>query len=311
MPARKLTFQEVWESATVFFVDNNLENEIDQKIDDLLELANHPLMSQPTGPTVEQLVPFLQENINRLDVILRDVGLSDEKFMRIISLLRRLGLISGGFESEWSNTKIKRLMQQNPEFLYQIVQLLFNGKNNSAFQPHIPRFYLEKLNYQEIGSFSPAARKERYKDASIGTYGGRKGYYVEKKIAQKLQTIQQNYGITYEQGNSRFIDVNIDFAIPSLDDPWVIIMSSFQETTSSGQTNKARNMREAFERINQSNSRHRENRAFVNFVDGGGWLARRQDLERLVEDCHYFLNLNYLDMLEEIVLQHIPAKHRR
>lgn len=39
-------------------------------------------------------------------------------------------------------------------------------------------------------------------------------------------------------------------------------MSSFQETTSSGQTTKARDMLSAYERVQHNNSRHRENRAF-------------------------------------------------
>jgi len=47
----------------------------------------------------------------------------------------------------------------------------------------------------------------------------------------------------------------------------------------------------------------------VNFVDGGGWLARIRDLERLVEHCHYFINLQHLDMLEAIVLQHVPERY--
>ncbi|MGQ9502064.1 MAG: hypothetical protein ACUVSF_05195 [Anaerolineae bacterium] len=41
-------------------------------------------------------------------------------------------------------------------------------------------------------------------------------------------------------------------------------------------------------------------------MDGGGWLARKQDFGRLVESCHYFLNLAHLDMLEAIVLKHVP-----
>jgi hypothetical protein len=86
-------------------------------------------------------------------------------------------------------------------------------------------------------------------------------------------------------------------------------MSSFQETTSSGQTTKAKDMRSAYEQICHLNSRYGEDRAFVNFVDGGGWLARKRDLERLVEHCHYFINLQHLDMLEAIVLQHVPERY--
>ncbi len=65
----------------------------------------------------------------------------------------------------------------------------------------------------------------------------------------------------------------------------------------------------AYDRIRHINSRHGENRAFVNFVDGGGWLARKRDLERLVENCHYVLNLQHLDMLEAIVRRHVPDRY--
>ncbi|MGQ9710530.1 MAG: hypothetical protein ACUVXE_08700 [Anaerolineae bacterium] len=41
----------------------------------------------------------------------------------------------------------------------------------------------------------------------------------------------------------------------------------------------------------------------------GGWLARKRDFQRLVESCHYFINLQHLDMLEPIVLAHIPRKY--
>jgi hypothetical protein len=84
---------------------------------------------------------------------------------------------------------------------------------------------------------------------------------------------------------------------------------TFQETTSSGQSTKARDMLAAFTRINESNSRYGENRVFVNFVDGGGWLARKRDLERLVDQCHYFINLKNLDMLEAIVLAYVPQSY--
>ncbi|MCS7259731.1 MAG: hypothetical protein NZ765_02980 [Anaerolineae bacterium] len=131
---------------------------------------------------------------------------------------------------------------------------------------------------------------------------------MANRIRQQLEHIQATHSIGYASGRSPLIETDIDFAIPSVHDPWVIIMSSFQETASSGQSTKARDMLTAYERVNRHNSRYRENRVFVNFVDGGGWLARKQDFERLVESCHYFLNLAHLDMLEAIVLKHVPRK---
>ncbi len=87
--------------------------------------------------------------------------------------------------------------------------------------------------------------------------------------------------------------VNVgDFVLPSLDDPQVIIMVSFQEMTSSGQSTKTRDMLEAYQTLQRSNMRYGEKRVFINFADGGGWLAQKKDFRRLVESCDYFINLH-------------------
>jgi len=194
------------------------------------------------------------------------------------------------------------------DFAKLISSLLVEGKYDKELSPYIPRYYLDKLNYREIQGSSQAARRVRYKSSLIGTYGGRKGYMVEKKVRQKLEEIKTNYGIPFSKGRSRFIDTDIDYAIPVIDDPWVIIMCSFQETTSSGQTTKTRDMLSAYVKVIENNSRNRENRVFVNFIDGGGWLARKRDFERLVSQCHYFVNFQHIDMLESIILKHVHDK---
>ncbi|MBS1248916.1 MAG: hypothetical protein MAG431_00486 [Chloroflexi bacterium] len=198
---------------------------------------------------------------------------------------------------------------QKSVFAHKIAKLLVDGQRDEELALHIPRFYLDMLNYREIMGSSQAARRVRYKQSLAGSYGGKKGYYVEARIQEMLDSIKEKHGAGYEQGRSRMIETDIDFAIPSTEDPWIVIMSSFQETTSSGQTTKVKDMRSIYDSINRQNSRYNENRVFVNFVDGGGWLARRRDLERMVENCHYFLNLEYLDMLEAIVSEHLPEQY--
>lgn len=88
MQARKLTFQEAWDSSTIFFVDDELEDEIDVKVSELLRLSQSPHISATKKWTLEDIVAFLKEGPNGLDVVLQDIGLSDEKFMRIISLFK-------------------------------------------------------------------------------------------------------------------------------------------------------------------------------------------------------------------------------
>lgn len=308
MKARKLTFQEAWQSTSVFFVDDQLEDDIDAKVAHLLALAQEIQISDNENFTVDDIVSFVHEkdnNISGLDVILKDISLSDEKFMRIVSLLRKIGRVPGGFTSEWSINKIKRELANNPVFNRQIAQLLYDGKNDPELAIYIPRYYLNKLNYREIGKMPHSARELFYKNSLIGTYGAKKGHRVEAVISDLLLGIEAEYGIGYEKGRTRLVHVDVDFAIPSLDDPRIIVMSSFQETTSSGQTTKARDMFSAYNRIISSNSRYGEDRVFVNFVDGGGWLARKRDFQRLVEQCHYFINLHYLKMLESIILKYV------
>jgi hypothetical protein len=307
--ARKISFQEAWDTITVFFVDEELEEEIEQEVEQLLALAREYGFQNGISWDQHSLASLLINEEEGLDLILREIELSEEKFLRIVSLLRKIGRISGGFDAEWSLSKVKRFIVSQRDFAERIAALLLDGKNDRELQTYIPRYYLETLNLREIAASPLLARRARYKRSLIGTYSGRKGYRIEARIRDRLVGLREKLGIHFEQGRSRFVETDIDFAIPSLDDPWVIVMSSFQETTSSGQSTKARDMLTAFERINRSNARYGENRVFVNFVDGGGWLARKRDLQRLVENCHYFINLYYLDMLEDIVKKHVPAKY--
>jgi hypothetical protein len=304
--ARKISFQEAWDSSVVFFVDEELEQEIEAEVESLLATARS--RNAPRG-TVSDLATFLVQQKNALDVVLKDLDLSQEKFMRIVSLLRKLGRISGGFDREWGIDKIRNKILHETDFACVVAELLLDGKRDQELQQYIPRYYLETLNYRNVQIGSEATLRKRYKGQLIGTYGGRKGYRVEGRIRQKLMDIELAHGVSFAQGRSTMVDTDIDFAVPSLEDPWVVIMSSFQETTSSGQTTKAKDMFSVYDRVEHRNSRYNEKRAFVNFVDGGGWLARKRDLERLVDQCHYFINLQHLDMLEGIVLKHLPKKH--
>jgi hypothetical protein len=306
--ARKITFEEAWDSSTVFFVSEQLEREIDDQVSDLLATGYDPRASESAEVTSANIAQYLAETPNGLEVILKDIQLSQEKFLRIVSLLRKLGRIPEPLDVEWSLAKIKAKIVADQHFAREVAHILVCGQNDPDLQRYVPRYYLERLNYGTVARLAATTRRIHFKNQLIGTYGARKGFYVENVIRGHLMDIERRHGIPHERGRSQLIDTDVDFAIPGVDDPWVIIMSSFQETTSSGQSTKARDMLTAFERVNRYNSRNMQNRVFVNFVDGGGWLARKRDFERLVQSCHYFLNLAHLDMLESIVLKHVPRR---
>lgn len=297
---RKLSFEEAWESTTEFFVDDSVEEEVDKKIEDIYTATRGVHKFENIG----EFAQFLKDKEGALDSVLADIGLPQERFKRIITLLRREGRIPGGFDQEWGIGRIKILPVDNA-FAHTIANVLFHGKEDPFLKRYLPKYYREKLNWEEISDYE--GRKLKIKETIYRReYANIRGKKIEEIIGKKLEAIKRKHGIDYGRGRSRIVDVDVDWAVPGIEDPWVVIMVSYQETTSSGQTTKARDMLNAYNRIRTSNSRNRENRAFVNFIDGVGWLARRADFERLVNECHYFLNLKNLDILEGIVLKHVP-----
>jgi hypothetical protein len=301
---RKLTFEEAWDTTTSFLIDDEIEAQIEQEIQKLDEKTNHRI-SRGASIKVNQVAEFLMEREDNLDTILIRLGLPVERLLRIVTLLRRIGVIVGGFEREWDYKKIKRKIKGDKSFAGQIAHLLVDGKSDSTLSGSLPKFYRDMLNLREVGRESSKERRVKIKRSLLGAYGNLKGGRVEDLIKEKLKKI----GVSYGSGKSRFIARDIDFAIPSTEDPQVIIMVSYQETTSSGQTTKTADMLEAYITIQKSNSRNKENRKFINFADGAGWLARSRDFERLVEQCDYFINLKNLDMLEPIIRKHVPKEY--
>ncbi|GAB4407365.1 MAG: hypothetical protein OHK0032_02680 [Thermodesulfovibrionales bacterium] len=307
---KKMTFQEVIETSLPFYNDERLEEKFDSFIKGrIAEIIEHRKNKAIIGVTADSLITFLRDEPNGLLRILGKLYLSEEKFKRIITLLRKL---EGIFDREWSIKRINKEIKINDSFARKIANIFINGRNDHVLKKHLPRFYRERLNLETLAEhLEEDELKIKLKDKYMGTYSNWKGDLVEGLIKAELEKIENKYGISYAAGKTSIVDVTVDWAIPNLEDPYVLIMSSYQETTSSGQSTKTRDMLICYEKITHRNIHYQENRAFVNFVDGGGWLARQKDLRRLVDGCHYFLNIKTLSMLEAIVLVHVPKKYFR
>ena len=146
-------------------------------------------------------------------------------------------------------------------------------------------------------------------DCRPGEYTDRKGDAIEDIIRAKLDLIQQQYGIPHSKGQVRLVGKEVDHVVPSMNEPYVMIMTSYMETTSSSQTARANEQSEMYGIIQADNRRYGTGRVLVNFVDGAGWLARRSDLRKLHAGCDYIINLNTLDQLEAIICQYVPENY--
>ncbi len=303
---RKLSFEEAIETCVPFYNDEAFEQRFDEFVQERLnEITQYQASAFRQPVTVENVVKFLRTEPRGLLRILGQLRLSEEKFKRIVTLIRKL---DNSFDREWSIKQIEQRIATDDAFASKIANLVISGHIDPALTKHLPKFYRERLNLKRLTEPTVDEYRLRIqlKDKYIGTYANWKGDLVENLIKQELERIRRLHGVPFAAGTTPLVNVTVDWAIPNLEDPYVIVMSSYQETTSSSQSVKARDMLACYQAISQRNVQSLENRAFVNFVDGGGWLARQKDFKRLVAGCHYFLNIANLNMLESIVLHHIP-----
>lgn len=239
-------------------------------------------------------------------MLLALTNLSQEKFLRIISAKR---FIEKDFGNEWGRIRIFRKMRQDDEFAVSIARMFIEGRSNQLLSEQVADFYLDQLQLPDKWSdvihdktmIGNIVRKKLF-----GEYHDLKGLYVEKMIKSYLDSLEKEFNICYEQGQVSFLGKEVDIAIPSLENPIVMVMVSYMETTSSGQTTRANEQQALYEKIIGKNVRYAPiERVFVNVVDGAGWLARRSDLRKMHAGCHYCLNLNTLNDLEKIVLRYV------
>ena len=188
--------------------------------------------------------------------------------------------------------------------------MFLEGKSNHLLATQIADFYLDQLAL-------PADWSQVIRDQNVvgnivrkklaGEYTDSKGEYVEGLIRARLDALREAYGLTYARGQVPFVGKEVDHALPSLQSPYVLIMTTYMETTSSNQTTRANEQQAMYQKVVGENIRYGLERVFVNVVDGAGWLARRSDLRKLHTGCNYCLNINTLDQLNAIICRYTPA----
>lgn len=301
---RQLTLEEFIKTSTPFYNDPAFEAEFDAFLEDKLKrLKAYEHAADP----VENLVRFLRAEEDFLNIVLSLMNLSQEKFMRILSQIR---ILEGTFVTEWKMSQIKRRIVRDDVFAQRIAHLLLKGNADLNLAQHVPKYHLDQLSLPEQWEAilsDERVLKNQLKQKYFGEYNVKKGLLIERLIRQRLEQIQARYGVTFAKGHVVEVQKEIDCAIPSVDDPYVLILSSYMETTSSDQTQRADSQAEIYHRIDRLNIRYKTRRAFVNFVDGAGWWARQSDLRKLVDGCHYILNIKNLDMLEGVIVKHVPG----
>ncbi len=306
MAITKPSFEDFIRTCTPLLKIPELEQLMRERVRGIVtELLNFESSIDPA----QNLKQFLQKDENFLGVLLALTNLSQEKFLRIITAQR---FAAQDFGPEWSAPRIYAKIKRDDAFAEQIARLFLEGRDSKLLAEQVADFYLDQLSL-------PANWSEIIRDQNVignivrkklaGEYTDQKGAFVERQVRGILDKVQQKYGVPNAHGQVKLVGKEIDHAIPSLEEPYVMVMVSYMETTSSNQTTRANEQQAMFQKIVGENVRYPNNqRVFVNVADGAGWLARRSDLRKIHEGCHYCLNMQTLDQLEPIVLNHVPKK---
>lgn len=303
-PLPKPSFDEFIQSCTPLLKIPELEAQMRDRV---RTIVKELLDFQPNTDPAKNLKQFIQKDENFLGVLLALTNLSQEKFLRILTAQR---FAAKDFGPEWGADRVYRKIKKDDQFAEKIAHLFLEGRSSKLLAEQVADFYLDQLSLPE--NWSDVIRDENVvgnfvRKKLAGEYTDQKGEHIEKEIRHMLDGVQAEYGVTYAHGQVALVGKEIDHAIPSLEDAYVMVMVSYMETTSSGQTKTANEQQAMYQRIVGENIRHpRNKRVFVNVVDGAGWLARRSDLRKLLEGCDYCLNIKTIEQLKLIILRHVP-----
>ena len=213
------------------------------------------------------------------------------------------------FRSEWAVKKISNVLNENEEFRNILIDFFINGRDSRVGR-EMPLYYMRNFKLltpafiTDLTEFNYVERILNDNEIQ-GKYSNEVGAHVERIIQNKLNHYRDtvNQDLRYEvQKEFPLLNKNIDFLIPSVESPIILIESSYNITTGSGQSKRADQLVEYYSALMRHNANHRANRIIMlNYCDGFGWVGRQNDLHRIYDASDYVLNQNNLNVLDEVL----------
>ncbi len=140
-------------------------------------------------------------------------------------------------------------------------------------------------------------------------YSTKTGLALETSIGK----IVEGAGYTWNKGFVKFVDdKEVDVSVPDLELPRVLIMASYNLTTSSAQSERARAQQSMYEKLRTYNSTRAQAKSpdvqLVNVIDGGGWISRDSDLQEMHRHCDYAFAFKQLGRLPDVLHYHMKIE---
>lgn len=310
----KISFED-WKNSMSFMIDDEFDNNFLSSIEPLTRFINRSCRELTN---IDGLTNFLINDDEfsafvKLKAFVSLIGLSEERLKRVASLLRYRHN-NEEFRTEWDVRRISRTLQVDLQFRNLMIEFFINGRN-SRLGREIPLYYMRNFKLQDpsfINDLTEYSYVERIlNDNEIqAKYSNEVGAHVERIIRNKLDFYrnENNAALRYEmQREFPLLNKNIDFLIPSVNSPIILIESSYNITTGSGQSKRADQLVEFYGIIMRHNANHRANRIIMlNYCDGFGWVGRQNDLHRIYDASDFVFNQRNINVLDEVLNEYYP-----
>ncbi len=294
---RKIPWDEIFQNTTFFFIDSQIEafyeNEITKRVDEIAEKLK--ILSEENG-----IKRFIKEDKESLNILITILGISGERFKRVVSMIRAdYGYI---FDNEWDyKTNMQKKILENPQILDDVCELFKCGYVSPKFTSRIPHVILQKFHIDET-TLNRIKNKEYLKELVQNKLDV--DYFTKYKdayhhlILQNIKPIADKFGLDIIQDSiPEGCDQPVLFMLQAVTKK-IVINASYNLTTGQGQTNYQKKVTKIYKSL-----RDNDNYLVINILDGAGWIARNADCKQIYYNCHYFLNLKKINQIEQIICE--------
>lgn len=301
--AKKLSYEELFNSTTMFYINEQCEKSIAKAIDDQTADILVGLKTISSKETLKQYIIDHKDALGRLTSV---AEISEERFKRMVSMIRKdRGFV---FQTEWGLSKIRSAMLESPAMMESVLNLLWDGKHDPKMQACIPSFYLDNMTMDESTLAKiqdPGSVRQLVKRGLEGTYSNMIGDAILADIEKELKRVCAKHGLEYQKNvRVQMLDRAVSFVLESPVKPTLILDVSYSVTTSSSQGSKKEAARKT-EKVVKDARAAGNNIIYVNFLDGAGWIGRQADLREIHRCSDYVLNFQNMGLLEYIIDSHI------
>lgn len=291
-----ITYDELVKTITMFWIDNALEESINTEVEKFVTELETKLTKIGTK---EGLRDYICSDKASLGNILGLMEISEEKFKRIISMLRRDRKYV--FSTEWSLDKTRSVLMDQESFMDDVCELLLNGANSERFKRKIPDFYrkgfvIDNAILSRLSNRTELARLAK-KQLDV-KYNNSVSHTVAKKIEETVKFTCDLEGLTFVKNKE--VDMfgrSYCIAIPNAMNPRVLIDYSYNITTSSTQSRYADKVKVTQEII----SKYGNKIVTINVIEGAGWVGRQSDLRQIYDYSDYTLNVANIGLIDQII----------